>query len=72
MNNENKTIRLMLGYLCLATEPEASLVRQVEILDRFNLTNKEISIICGCSERAVSYKKEEIKKGKSGRKTKNS
>lgn len=39
--------RLMLAYLCIATEKEASLERKVEILDRFNLSDAEISTVCG-------------------------
>jgi len=39
--------RLMLAYLCIATEKEASLERKVEILDRFGLTDAEISKVCG-------------------------
>jgi len=37
---------LMLGYLCIATEKEASLDRKVEILDRFGLSDTEIARIC--------------------------
>src|SRR6266404_6198541 len=40
-------IRLMLAYLCVATEAEASLERSVQILDRFNLTDAEIARVCG-------------------------
>ncbi len=45
---DEKSVRLMLGYLCIATEAEASLVRKVEILDRFELSGPEIAQICGC------------------------
>lgn len=45
--NESEVMRLMLGYLCITTEAEASLERKVEILDRFNLTDAEIAKICG-------------------------
>ena len=34
---EAKTTRLMLAYLCIAKEAEASLEGKVEILDRFEL-----------------------------------
>lgn len=47
------TIRLMLGYLCIVNEAEASLVRKVQILDRFGLDDKEIAKICGCSAQSV-------------------
>jgi hypothetical protein len=45
--------RLMLGYLCVATEPAAPLVRKVQILDRFGLNDSEISRICGASMQSV-------------------
>ena len=42
-----ESLRLMLAYLCIATEREASLDRKVEILDKFDLTDKEIAKVCG-------------------------
>lgn len=48
-----KSVRLMLGYLCIANESEASLVRKVEILDRFELPGTEIAQICGCTVPSV-------------------
>jgi hypothetical protein len=45
--------RLMLGYLCIATEAEASLARKVEILDRFGLEDSETARICGCKVQVV-------------------
>ena len=48
-----KSIRLMLGYLCIASEAEASLLRKVQILDRFELPDAEIAQICGCSVQSV-------------------
>ena len=51
--NEEKSIRLMLGYLCIANEAEASLVRKVQILDRFNLPDAEIAQICGSSPQSI-------------------
>ena len=51
--------RLMLAYLCIATEgPEASLVRKVDILTRFNLTNVEIARVCKCSIQSVANAKQ--------------
>ncbi len=44
--NEDAKIVLMLGYLCVSTEPEASLVRKVQILDRFDLKDSDIAKIC--------------------------
>jgi hypothetical protein len=43
----------MLGYLCIATEAEASLVRKVQILDKFDFSDWEISRICGGTEQSV-------------------
>ena len=51
--NEDNTIRLMLGYLCIVNEAEASLVRKVQILDRFDLPDAEIAKICACSTQSV-------------------
>lgn len=51
--NQDKSMRLMLGYLCVAKEAEASLVRKVEILDRFDLADAEIAQICACSIQSV-------------------
>jgi len=47
------SIRLMLAYLCVATEAEASLVRKVQILDKFGLSDKEIATVCGRSPGSV-------------------
>ena len=44
---------MMLAFLCVATESEASLVRKVEILDKFELPDLEIAKVCGCTEGAV-------------------
>jgi len=53
-NNINEMAQtLMLGYLCIASEKEASLVRKVEILDRFELEDKMIAKICGCNTQSV-------------------
>jgi hypothetical protein len=51
--NEDKAIRLMLGYLCIVNEVEASLVRKVQILDRFELPDAEIAQICSCSVQSI-------------------
>ena len=51
--NEEKSIRLMLGYLCIASEAEASLIRKVEILDRFELSDAEKAQICGSAVQAI-------------------
>lgn len=62
MNNEDPTIRLMLGYLCVANEAEASLARKVEILDRFELPDVEIATICGCTPQSVRNARQQLKK----------
>lgn len=62
MNNEDPTIRLMLGYLCIASEAEASLVRKVEILLRFNFSVSEIATICGRTPQSVSNARLVLKK----------
>lgn len=51
---EKDPVRLMLAYLCVSTEPQSSLVRKVEILDRFGLTDEEIGNVCGCSKQVVA------------------
>ena len=48
-----KATRLMLAYLCLAKEAEASLIRKVEILDRFDLPDEEIAQVCGVAVQSV-------------------
>ena len=63
MNDEDKTIRLMLGYLCIASEAEASLTRKVEILDRFDLQDAEIKAICSCSIQSIRNARQQLKKG---------
>lgn len=50
---EDISVRLMLGYLCVVNEAEASLVRKVQILDRFDMSDVEIAKICGCSTQAI-------------------
>ena len=48
-----ESIRLMLAYLCVATEREASLERKVEILDKFELSDSEIAKICGSAVQSI-------------------
>lgn len=45
--------RLMLAYLCIATEKESSLERKVEILDRFDLSDSEIATVCGSAVQSI-------------------
>jgi hypothetical protein len=51
--SDNKSVRLMLAYLCTATEAGVSLVRKVQILDRFDLTDQEIARVCDSSIQSV-------------------
>lgn len=70
MTTDGPTIRLMLGYLCVAKEAEASLVRKVQILDRFDLTDAEIAKVCGCAVQAVRNARHILKKQPHGKKKK--
>lgn len=66
--NADKSIRLMLGYLCIANEAEASLIRKVQILDRFELPDVEIAQICDCSTQSVTNARSLGKKKPSAKK----
>lgn len=71
MNNQSdSTVRLMLGYLCIANEAEASLVRKVEILDRFSLADTEIAQICGATPQSIRNARQILKKSNNGNKKK--
>ncbi len=59
--DSRREVRLMLGYLCAATEAEASIERKVQILDRFGLPDKEIAIICGCAMQSVRNARRSLK-----------
>lgn len=59
---DNKAIRLMLAYLCVAKEAEASLVRKVQILDRFGLNIQEIATVCMSSAQSISNARQMLKK----------
>lgn len=59
--SDRKSIRLMLAYLCIATEKEASLERKVEILDRFNLTDAEIAKVCKSAVQSIRNATQEQK-----------
>jgi hypothetical protein len=50
---EGDSTTLMLAYLCVAKEAEASIVRKVEILDRFGLTDTQIARVCGAAVQSV-------------------
>jgi hypothetical protein len=57
-------ILLMLAYLCIAKEGEASLVRKVQVLDRFRLTDARIATVCGSSVQSVRNARQQGKKGR--------
>ena len=63
-------IRLMLAYLCVTKEAEASLPRKVQILDRFDLSDSEIAKVCMCSTQSVSNARQILKKKSHGKKKK--
>lgn len=60
--NPQDTTRLMLAYLCVATEKEASLERKVEILDKFDLTDAEIAKVCGSVSQSVRNARHSLRK----------
>lgn len=62
--NDDDSVRLMLAYLCMSTEAEASLERKVQILDRFSLKDLEIAKVCGCSVQSVRNARLSAKKWK--------
>lgn len=64
VSEENKTI-LMLGFLCVSNLPENSnLSDKVNVLDRFGLSDIEISLICACNKQAVADARLRAKKKK--------
>jgi hypothetical protein len=52
----------MLAYLCIAKEAEASIVRKVEILDRFGLSTSEIAKVCKTNTQVVMNSRQMLKK----------
>lgn len=60
--DDGKAVRLMLAYLCVAKEAEASLVRKVQILDRFGLTDGEIATVCANTAQSVRNARQLLKK----------
>ena len=53
---------LMLAYLCVAKEAEASLERKVEILDRFDLSDTQIAKVCGKALQSVRNARVNVRK----------
>jgi hypothetical protein len=54
--------RLMLAYLCISTEKEASLERKVEILDKFDLSDSEIARVCGSAVQSIRNARHYLRK----------
>jgi hypothetical protein len=61
-DNSSDSTRLMLAYLCIATEKEASLERKVEILDRFGLTDTEIARVCKSAVQSIRNARHYLRK----------
>jgi hypothetical protein len=57
-----EAIRLMLAFLCVATEKEASLERKVEILDKFELSDSEIAKICSSAVQSIRNARHYLRK----------
>ena len=55
------SVRLMLAYLCIASEREASLETKVGILARFDLSNIEIARVCGSKVQSVKNARHSLK-----------
>ena len=53
MSDADESVKMMLAYLCVAKEAEASIVRKVQILDRFGLTDTQIAKVCGAAVQSV-------------------
>jgi hypothetical protein len=68
--DEQTSTRLMLAYLCVATEKEASIGRKVEILDRFGLTDAEIATVCKSVVQSIRNARHSLSKHGQKRKTK--
>jgi hypothetical protein len=62
MKDDDSAIRLMMAYLCIAQESEASLIRKVDILDRFGLKNEEIAKVCSATTQSINNARLTLKK----------
>jgi hypothetical protein len=62
IKKEFRAIRLMLAYLCIPKEPEASLIGKVDILDRFGLSAPEIAKVCKSSRQSILNARQMLKK----------
>ena len=61
-DEDDDSLRLMLAYLCIAKEAEASLERKVEILDRFHLSDAHIAQVCGAALQSVRNARANVRK----------
>lgn len=61
---ESRQVPLMLGYLCVASEKDANLIRKVEILDRFALSDDEVALICDCKAQSIRDARQKLKRKK--------
>jgi hypothetical protein len=57
------SVRLMLAYLCIVPDREASLETKVGILARFDLSNIEIARVCGSKVQSVKNARHSLKEG---------
>lgn len=67
MTTNDNSIKLMLAYLCIAKEAEASLIRKVEVLDRFKLIDSEIATVCGASAQSIRNARLQRKRASRGK-----
>jgi hypothetical protein len=70
MKNDDSAIQLMPAYLCISKEAEASLVRKVQILDRFGLSDLDIAKVCMGSVQSIRNARQILKKKPHGKKKK--
>ena len=71
MSDEVSRTELMLAYLCIATESEASLERKIQILDRFQLPDGTIARVCGSAVQSVRNARQVLKRKPSASKKAN-
>ena len=62
MPENDASVRLMLGYLCVSRDAATSLPSKVEILDRFGLQDAEIATICGANVQSIRNARQLVKK----------
>ena len=62
MESSKDSVRLMLAYLCVSQDPNASIEKRVNILDRFGLTDAEIASVCDCATQSVRNARQKNKR----------